>query len=337
MVPWTMPSQLSHILHGLAASSALPVRLAGLAHTPAFRLGCQGPDLFYHNRRTKPAGFLYGTRLHRRGWGSFLSRFRREALARGWGPDHPGLALLAGMATHGFLDRQGHPFVVYFSGWKVPGDPRTDRLKHAHMFLERILDVELWKLRSPEPGAPLVSCSWQDDLPGPADFPADLWPAWAEALHEVFPQLSARADVEQRLRNAVADTRGFLAFTSPSNPEHAARGALHGALHYFHPIALPGLDFLNLDHSPWQDPVSGQVRHESFVELFDRAVIEARAALASLADASVDWEALLGNGSLNLPGSEGENQAPSFNRPWDYEDLLDREAQARLSGVHQLP
>lgn len=327
-----MPSQLSHILHGLAASSSLPPAVQQLADTPAFRLGCQGPDLFYHNRRTKPGGFLYGTRLHRRGWGRFLGRFRREALTRGWDADHPGLALLAGMATHGYLDRQCHPFIVYFSGWQVPGDPRTAVLKHAHMFLERILDVGLWNLRAAG-SPPLSACTWQDDLPGPGDFPADLWPAWAEALHEVFPQLSARADVEHRLRNAVSDTQGFLAFTSPSVPENATRGALHGALHYFHPVALPDLDFLNLRHGVWQDPVSGFERRESYLELFDRAVTEARAALASLLDPAVDWEVLVGNGSLNLPGLEGENQAPTFRQPWDFEDLLDREAQARLSVV----
>ncbi len=50
-----------------------------------------------------------------------------------------------------------------------------------------------------------------------------------------FPQLSARADVETRLKNAVADTRGFLSFTSSRAREHAVRAARHGAVHYFHP------------------------------------------------------------------------------------------------------
>ncbi len=321
-----MPSQISHILHGLAAADSLPSALKGVETTAAFRLGCQGPDLFYHNRRTKPAGFLYGTRLHRRGWGSFLARFRREALARGWGTGHPGLALLAGMATHGYLDRRCHPFVVYFSGWKVPGQTQTDGLRHTHMFLERMLDVRLWEQQR---GQPLEVCPWQDEFPAPEDFPADTWLAWAEALHEVFPQLSARAEVEQRLRNAVADTRNFLQHTSPQRPDQAQKAALHGVLHFFHPVALPDWDFMNLDNTPWKEPVTGASRTESWPELFETAVEEARPALASVLDRHVDWEPLIGNGSLNLPGEEGENRAPVHSRPWDYAQLFDREFQAR--------
>ena len=323
-----MPSQIAHILMARQAASSLPLGWATRFSDPAFRLGCQGPDVFYHNRRTKPGAFLYGTRLHRRGWGEFLARFRREALDRGWGPDHPGMAFLAGQATHGFLDREAHPFIVYFSGWKIPGNSATDPLRHSHAFLERILDVLLWERITK---TPMEDCHWQEGLPGPEDFPDDFWPAWAEALHEVFPQLSARADVETRLKNAVADTRGFLHFTAPGAREHAQRAARHGALHFFHPVALPDWDFLNLGHKPWLDPLSGVSRTESFPELFQRSVDQAKGVLASLTDRSADWETLLGNGSLNLPGAEGQSSAPLHCSPWDFELLYDREVEARLT------
>jgi len=249
-------------------------------------------------------------------------------LDRQWGPDHPGLAVLAGMASHGFLDRRAHPFIVAYAGWRIPGRPDTDGLRHSHAFLERILDVEWWKVQRQEP---LIDCRWQTQIPGPEAFPADFWLAWAEALHEVFPQLSARADVEQRLKNAVADTRGFLSYTAPDRHDMAVRAARHGALHFFHPIALPDWDFLNLGHAVWPDPVTGIPRTESYPELCQAAVGESRAVLASLFDPSVDWEPLIGNGSLNLPGSEGENQGPQFSCPWDYSELYDREVRARLA------
>ena len=139
-----MPAQISHILLGREASAALPQGWTSRFSDAAFRLGCQGPDLFYHSRHSKPGAFLYGTRLHRRSWGDFLARFRTEALDRNWGPDHPGMAFLAGQATHGFLDRQAHPFIVFFAGWRIPGEPRTDLLRYSHAFLERIVDVLLW-------------------------------------------------------------------------------------------------------------------------------------------------------------------------------------------------
>ena len=323
-----MPSQIAHILLGHQAVSVLPPNWIQQWSDAAFRLGCQGPDVFYHNRHTKPGAFLYGTRLHRRGWGDFLSRFRREALDRGWGPEHPGMAFLAGQVTHGFLDRQAHPFVVSFSGWRVPGDSATESLRHSHAFFERILDVCLWNHFSK---TPLESCRWQENLPGPEDFPADFWIAWAEALHEVFPQLSARADVETRLKNAVSDTRGFLSFTSPGAAGHAVRAARHGALHFFHPIALPGWDFLNMTSQDWPDPLTGQARQESFPQLFERALVEARHTLTSITEPAVGWTELLGNGSLNLPGADGVSLAPKFCRPWDFSALYDREVEARLS------
>lgn len=324
-----MPAQIAHILLGIEALGALDPAVASRLDGPAFRLGCQGPDIFYHNRRTKPGAFLYGTRLHRRGWGSFLDRFRREALDRGWGPDHPGTAFLLGQATHGFLDRQAHPFIVYHSGWKIPGVPSTDVLRHAHAFLERILDVLLWERHS---GGPVSGCQWQDDVPPPGAFPPDFWHAWAEALHGVFPRLSARDEVEARLRNAVTDTRGFLSYTSPASGDRV-RAVRTGALPWFHPRDLPPWDFLNLEGRVWRDPVSGAAHTESIPELFARTAAEAQATLAVWNDPGKPWEDRIGNGSLNLPGAEGENQAPVHCRPWDYGALFDREVRFRLGGA----
>jgi len=321
-----MPAQIAHILHGLDALSALDLgpRLSG----PAFRLGCQGPDVFYHNRRTKPGAFLFGTRLHRRGWGTVLARFRASALDRGWGPDHPGLAFLAGQATHAALDRALHPFIVYHAGWKVPGDPSTDGLRHAHAFLERILDLRLWESRTL---GPLEACPWQDQMPGPGAFPPEFWAVWADALHSEFPRLSLREDLELRLKNAVADTQGFLAYTSPTARAHGRQAALHGALHYFHPIDLPAWDFENRARAPWRDPLTGEARTESFEDLFEGAVAEARTILGALGDPEADFEALVGNENLNLPGLDDEHPGPRFCRPWDFGALYEREVAARLS------
>jgi len=152
-------------------------------------------------------------------------------------------------------------------------------------------------------------------------------------FHEVFPRLSERADVEPRLRNAVSDTRGFLAYTAPSATEYALRAARQGAIHYFHPVALPDWDFLNEGHAPWPDPLTGRQRTESFLDLFALALEDSRRALSLITDASADWEELLGNGSLNLPGEEGQSLGPEYSKPWDYETLYDREVEARLAGV----
>jgi len=325
-----MPAQISHILLGLESLSVVPPGWGELLDKPAFALGCQGPDVFYHNRRTKPGGFLYGTRLHRRGWGTFLSRFRTQALDRGWGPEHPGMAYLVGLAGHGFLDRKGHPFIVTHAGWKVPREPSTDVLRNSHSFLERIIDVLMWPRLT---GQPWTMCRWQDHWPGPEAFPSDFWDAWAEVLYGIFPQLSPRPEVEARLKNAVADAKGFLEFTAPRARDQGIRAAQAGALYWFHPEALPEWDFLNLSGTPWPDPLSGEPRTESFPQLFDLALAETKHLLSTLTDAGADWEAMAGNGNLNLPEAEGLPGAPAFSRPWDYAALYERERASRLGPV----
>ena len=76
-----MPSQILHTLFGedviaeiyrsigsrfgLVADKAREKILG--SYRAAFTLGCQGPDLFYHNQRSRPVGLEYGTLLHRRG------------------------------------------------------------------------------------------------------------------------------------------------------------------------------------------------------------------------------------------------------------------------------
>ncbi len=119
----SMPSQIAHILLGREARSVLPAGWSAQFSDPAFRLGCQGPDLFYHSRRAKPGAFLYGTRLHRRSWGEFLSRFRREGLRPVLGARASGDGLSSGAVHPRFLDRQAHPFIVFFFRMEDPREP----------------------------------------------------------------------------------------------------------------------------------------------------------------------------------------------------------------------
>jgi hypothetical protein len=96
-------------------------------YSTAFALGCQGPDIFYHNQRTRPVALEYGTLLHRRGYGMFTAVLLKMGL-----PDPPpdeedirlhrrekGINALGayalGFMTHAFLDRFCHPYIVYKS------------------------------------------------------------------------------------------------------------------------------------------------------------------------------------------------------------------------------
>jgi hypothetical protein len=89
-----MPSQILHTLFGedviQAVSSALGSRFGPAAegfreallgdYRGAFALGCQGPDIFYHNQMTSPVALEYGTLLHRRAYGTFTAALLSRAL-----------------------------------------------------------------------------------------------------------------------------------------------------------------------------------------------------------------------------------------------------------------
>ena len=82
-----MPAQILHVLFG---EDSLNRAAAGISEGSGevgayidrilgdkavfFALGCQGPDIFYHNQHTRPVSLEYGTLLHRRGYGDFTAR-----------------------------------------------------------------------------------------------------------------------------------------------------------------------------------------------------------------------------------------------------------------------
>lgn len=172
----SMAAQITHILAGEAAlAAALLEQGAALPPEalPRFRLGCQGPDIFYHNQRTKPSGLHYGALAHKRRYGSLVAAAAAAAAAAGGDVGARGAAKAAdarggaaeaaatadavaataagayvlGLATHAALDRATHPFVICRAGWVEPGKPETARRRGCHAFLERLLDRELLALR----------------------------------------------------------------------------------------------------------------------------------------------------------------------------------------------
>ena len=154
-----MPAQILHVLFGQdallrAADTNAKPELASFVtallaeYGSAFALGCQGPDIFYHSQHLRPVAIQYGTLLHRRGYGSFCVALLARLLLRET-PSRGALASLLsvegayalGFATHAFLDRGTHPYIVSKAGWVAPSRPETARYARCHAFFERILDA----------------------------------------------------------------------------------------------------------------------------------------------------------------------------------------------------
>lgn len=366
-----MPAQILHILYGedvlLRAAAALRPALPAAADLAeslsragggAFALGCQGPDLFYHNQRTRPVSLEYGTLLHRRGFGSFAAALLRRALLRSApesiepkdGPG-PAAAYAVGFATHAFLDRACHPYIVSRSGWVSPVRPETERYARCHAFFERILDVlMLERLR----GRSAATWDQESALSVPCDT-ADprIAEAVVAALREVFPERAGGdGRLPARIANALSDASAFYRVTDPARtslnsrlPDHfeylaSASGRASVALVY--PERFPlDIDYLNLSRSPWAHPCEqrGESR-ASFVDLYEEAVASGAAFFAALfrsllSDGGVpaDAAALLGDGGLSVVDADGAPCAPKRSSPLPLDAILDAQYALRRAWI----
>jgi len=336
------------------------VELILAEHGAAFRLGCQAPDLSYHNQRTRPGSLEYGALLHRRAFGEFTGNLLRLCLLGAdpqSGPissDSCSLAAYAlGFATHAFLDRLAHPFIVYKAGWVAPSQPETARYARCHVFFERILDVlMLERLRSRS-----VSSWDQDALLASACIPlSKIIPARiAHALELTFPERTQDDDkLENRILNAFSDAHSYYRFTNPVHTsfhggnsegyQHllSRKGRASVALIYPECFSL-AQDYLNLAHTAWMQPCGAgegghQVEFRSFPDLYEASLSLAtpflRRLLMDFLDSGRVPEGLsaeLGNGGLSVTKPDGSPCAPTKSDPLPLDAVLDAQYRLRMA------
>jgi len=372
-----MPAQIAHIL---AAEEALlrsapelaeAWGIAGVApcgeglrrdEGPGawFRLGAQGPDVFYHNQRTMPSGLHYGGLSHRKNYGLLVEGALEAILARSLDPEAAESAWLLGFATHAAVDRAIHPFVVFFSGWQSPLEPASQRLRGCHPFLERLLDLVLIEERR---GARIADFDLELLLPlgllldeeekkdaQAAEGVAALLHA---ALTRAYPRAAA-ADflLGRRIANAQRDAAYFFRYTNPARVNSGDRTILEHfddrsplrSVSLIHPDTLPeGLDPGNLARRPWSHPAGdGRESKKDFLELFDQGVDEASQALEYvLADLRAGkvrpgLAALIGNGGLSVTDADGIPVPPRLSRPLGLPEAMAAEFEKRLAQARAL-
>ncbi|GAH51642.1 unnamed protein product, partial [marine sediment metagenome] len=218
-----MPAQINHIIFGEEAlDQALGPDGKALLNQYGniFRFGTQGPDFFYHNQRTKPAGLKYGFAAHKEGYGRIVKNMVLQALRlRRRGQPSETLAMLnayiLGFTSHAFLDKKTHPYILYFSGWVITGEEETRKYFRCHAFLERILDVLILNIRrgldiKEFSLLPLVSCG--EKLPYP------IIKTLLKGLHASYPGMHFKSRDRRRIENAYKDTIYFYTVTDPLNP-----------------------------------------------------------------------------------------------------------------------
>lgn len=394
-----MPAQISHILAGEAAlfeadpafakslglsprapSTASASRLDGSMarespfHEAAawFRLGCQGPDIFYHNQRTKPSGIQYGVLAHRRDYGNFIEAAYAAFLSLRAGSEEEkgpwmgrlaedaAFAYLLGLSTHAAIDRATHPFIVYFSGWVKPEAPASERYRACHPFFERILDVLLLRR-----AAGLATSAFDLETLLPLDGRCDprngeprtedeVTAMLQKALISAYPRAtSGDFLLGRRIQNAVADARYFFRATNPARTDgpradafaylddHA--GARSIAIVY--PPSLPdGIDFANLGHAAWEHPAGdGRVSHRDYFELVDEGRADASKVLGLILDlgsrgatSEGTLAKAIGQGGLSITDASGRPARPLLSRPLPLPEFMEGEYRRRLEEARSL-
>lgn len=341
-----MASQIAHILTGRAALRlAFPETHESMLgeYSPWFNLGCQGPDLFYHNQRTRPLAISYGSLVHRRLWASVTAALsaRRppKQLKELW------RAFVLGWASHGPLDRLSHPFIVYRSGWADPARPETRALVGSHPFYERLLDVLAWERAS---GTSISAFRQEDELVPTGGLPDGVATLVAQALRDAYPEkTNTDSQLDERCANAFTDSFGVYRFSSPSatsldNAQGAAwlRSLEKKGVRTLGIVFPEGfdrsIDWANEAGSLWRNPCPpDRPSRQSFYQIMEEAAGTAALAMRSLYDAmendqTIDTALLGGEATLNVGDASGTQARPEFMDPLPLAKAMEQQMAMRL-------
>ena len=216
-----MPAHFSHLLFAEdALREATPAAELILERAGnLFRFGAQGPDIFYHNQRTRPLALRYGSQIHRRGFGTVVAHMAdtaRRTARRVGRPDMEQVAYLLGFATHAELDRHTHPYIICRAGWVRQRDPATQTYRRCHAFLERMLDVvALRALRSQE----LHQFDFFSGIYCGENLPYSSLKMLVQAINAAYPNAHYKSRNRRRMENAYADSIRFYTLTDHRNPQ----------------------------------------------------------------------------------------------------------------------
>ncbi|GAB1483380.1 hypothetical protein MASR2M78_21960 [Treponema sp.] len=359
-----MPSQILHSLFGedllvrLAERLELEDRIAAAyaktlieVHPGVFALGCQGPDLFYHSQHRRPVALEYGTLLHRRAYGNFVEALLRLAILE---TKTDLIAYALGFASHAFLDRASHPYIVCKAGWVIPSKPETLRYARCHAFFERILDVlMLDRLRK------LSASDWDQEgiLSTSCDTPPEALPSLIEtALKKAFPKRAGKDEkLKNRIDNAFADSASFYRYTSPvrtslkhwhhESAAHFATNDGRSSLALIYPEEFPSnIDYLNLGGVPWPHPCAeDKLDSLSFPDIYEQAIQSALPLFHLLVKslsraASIDSIAVseaIGNQGLSILNAQGQPCSPLYASPLPLDLVLDAQYTLRMASLEK--
>lgn len=333
-----MPSQIAHYLF---AEEVLKKSLAeeGKRLIDAFpeliAWGAQGPDIFYHNQRSRPGAFKYGRILHRGGYATLLYHMLSFCFTENRKQNDAAAAFLYAFFTHAVLDRYTHPFIIYFSGWREPGEEHTYELYRMHAFFERIIDLCL----SAGPAFDFFS-----RIKGIERKFSFLQRILISSIRKTYTELNKPDLDEERFCNACRDALFFYKATNCPDRENIRYAYERDKARHFNRKILAlyypryydkNVDYLNEKHAEWEDPFyPGKKTGKSFRDLYAEAAEKAVTVIRYLQKCVSSGEysdieerdiaEIAGNGNLSN-GELKKNLSPRTAAPLPLYEQLARE------------
>jgi len=261
-----MPNIWTHILFCEDVIDAVKKPYPFSQYEPYMKLGAQGPDpFFYYNfwpwKKDDPVHKV-GMTLHTKNCGDFLIDLIIQAKNQCLEVQ----AFVTGFITHHILDRNTHPYIHYRAGYKG----------NDHQKLEIVIDTlmmeKLHKLKT-----------WKTPVYKEVDVGNSLNPEVQRLLDDTinkhYPELNRRSS--RYIQKAYKDMMLALKILAdPYGWKHILLKRFISS--YSHQPIKDDIDYLNLNRSTWHHPATNEPSNQSFMELYDKARIEAIEILTEL-------------------------------------------------------
>lgn len=150
-----MPDILTHIAFADDILNQMPAKKLKKEiekRRTLFRLGAQGPDIFYYHQFIKGKNDPIkqtGGMLHTEKTGDFLKRSFDYCVEQFEEKDnyYNLISYISGFLCHYVLDKNAHPFIYRFSGYSFDRGKDKGKYSWQHKVMESYLDVYIWHLK----------------------------------------------------------------------------------------------------------------------------------------------------------------------------------------------
>lgn len=275
-----MSEMLSHYYAAAEAAKDLPegssLKRAIDAYPQAYILGSEGPDFFFYDVFPKPGHhlhFKYGSLLHANQVDRFFSiGFKTIGYLMTPAERQILFSYLAGFSVHHALDSTAHPF-IYFNTGQYRHNKETRIFSYLHKYYEVLLDTALLQVRYHVLASDFDHASLFTVNNRIADTLQKSYSLIFQAVYDLAIEPHQIKDAlwgAQHIMRHISDPYGKK--TKWLRPIERLFGEELALTRALYPAYTDEPVVLNLLHEPWQHPVTGEVRTDSYLDLFDHAV-----------------------------------------------------------------